>query len=123
MKKINIEKRYYTNNKDVVVAVAFSDGMRYRAEAKCHPNDVFDYEFGKRLASLRCDMMIMQERVARTKAAHGLVSDVLVCVQKRKDLAEKRLNKAVEMEQIVANDLAALLRAGTVADYEKEGEV
>ena len=123
MKKINIEKRYYTNNKDLVVAVAFSDGCRYRAEAKCHPNDVFDYEFGKRLASLRCDMMIMQERVARTKAAHELVSDALVCVQKRKDLADKRLNKAVEMEQIVANDLAALLRAGTVADYEKEGEV
>lgn len=123
MKKINIEKRYYTNNKDIVVAVAFSDGMRYRAEAKCHPNDVFDYEFGKRLASLRCDMMIMQERVIRKKVDSELITNVLVYAQKEKALADKRLEKAIEMEQIVANDLNALLSAGVVSDYEKEGEV
>lgn len=122
MKKINIEKRYYTNNKDVVVAVAFSDGYRYRAEAKCHPNDIFDYEFGKRLASLRCDFLIMQDRVAHKKIANEFATELLAYAQKEKALAEKHLDKALEMEQIVANDLNALLAAGTVTDYEKEGE-
>lgn len=120
MKKINIEKRYYTNNKDVVVAVAFTDGYRYRAEARCHPNDVFDYEFGKRLASLRCDHAIMQDRVDLYTNWNKEAEEALKYVQKEKERSERRLAKAKEMRETVENDLKKLLEAGVVEDYECE---
>jgi len=120
MKKINIEKRYYTNNKDVVVAVAFSDGYRYRAEAKCHPNDIFDYEFGKRLASLRCDLDIMRDREERYTMWNKTDKEALEFLQKEVERSDRRLGKAKAMRETVEADLKKLLEAGIVEDYECE---
>ena len=45
--------KYYTDNKRVVVATCRWMGHIIRAEALCHPNDIFDYETGKKLATAR----------------------------------------------------------------------
>ena len=50
--------KYYTNNKDVVVAVSSYAGKTVRGVAKCDPRDTFDIEKGKELAAARCNEKI-----------------------------------------------------------------
>lgn len=45
--------KYYTDNKRLVVATCKWMGMNIRAEATCHPNDIFDYQIGKELVTAR----------------------------------------------------------------------
>lgn len=51
-----------------VSAVSSYAGKTVKGTAKCHPNDVFDYERGKKLAALRCGQKIAKKRVARATA-------------------------------------------------------
>ena len=59
--------KYYTNNKDVVVAVSSYAGKTVRGVAKCDPRDTFDIEKGKELAAARCNEKIAEKRLMRAK--------------------------------------------------------
>lgn len=48
-----------------VIAVSTFAGKTVRGVAKCHPNDSFDEEFGKKLAVARCNLKVAQKRQAR----------------------------------------------------------
>ena len=56
---------YFTNNKDVVVAVTTYHQKKVRGIAKCNPEDVFDLEKGKKLAKARCDAKVADLKVKR----------------------------------------------------------
>lgn len=61
----NFNYRYIvTPNK--VIALSSYAGRPVRGIAKCHPNDTFDVEYGKKLAAARCNYKIA---VKRHKAA------------------------------------------------------
>ena len=57
--------KYYTNNKNVVVAVSTYAGKKVRGVAKCAPEDTFDLEDGKYLAAARCNEKIAHLRYKR----------------------------------------------------------
>lgn len=55
----------YIVTKNMVIAISTYAGRTVRGVAKCHPNDTFDEEFGKRLAAARCNEKIAIKRFAR----------------------------------------------------------
>ena len=59
--------KYYTNNKDVVVAVSSYAGKTVRGVAKCDPRDTFDIEKGKELAAARCNEKIAEKKINESK--------------------------------------------------------
>lgn len=67
-------KKRKGDNYDIIAVSTFA-GKEVRGIAKCGPEDEFNLEFGKKLAAARCN----------AKIAH-----------KRKELAKKKFNKAVE---------------------------
>lgn len=59
MKEFNY-KYIVTPNK--VIALSTYAGRPVRGIAKCHPNDTFDVEFGKKLAAARCNYKVAVKR-------------------------------------------------------------
>lgn len=58
--------RVYKNpDANMIVAVSSYAGKTVRGIAKCHPNDSFDEEFGKKLAVARCNLKVAKKRQAR----------------------------------------------------------
>lgn len=56
--------RFYTAG-NMVIAVSSFAGSTVRGVAKCNPNDEFDLEYGKKLASVRCAFKIASKRRKR----------------------------------------------------------
>lgn len=91
--------RFYTNGKNLVVAVTSFQGQNVRGVAKCNEQDEFDLETGKKLAAARCAMKIAKKRVkyAKTQREHWLKmmsfqADILT-------KAEDRYTDALEIEK------------------------
>lgn len=62
--------RYYVQenkNGTNVIAVTTYAGKTVRGIAKCHPNDTFDLETGKKIAAARCAVKVAQKREARAR--------------------------------------------------------
>lgn len=57
--------RYYTNNKDIVVAVSSYAGKPVKGIAKCSADDQFDLDSGKALAAARCNVKVAIKRKER----------------------------------------------------------
>lgn len=79
MKKDFVPKyKYFTNNKDTVVAVCRYAERNVRGIAKCSPDDTFDFEKGKALAKARCDLKVAGQRyrhLANAKKDAGRILD------------------------------------------------
>lgn len=69
--------RYYTNGKNIVVAVASYAGQTIRGVAKCSEQDEFDLEIGKELAAARCAVKIAKAREIFTKSQRDMWQDIL----------------------------------------------
>lgn len=61
---------YYTNEKDVVVAVTHYAGRTVRGVAKCNPADTFDFELGKRIAKAKCEVKVAKKRLKHKLAVY-----------------------------------------------------
>ena len=92
MMKIKNKFKGYTFIKaqNMVIAITTFAGRTVRAKAKCHPNDEFDYEFGKELAAARCNVKVARRRYQR---------------------AMERYNKSLEMRR------AAMKEFNECSDY------
>ena len=102
--------RYYTNGKNVVVAVASYAGRTVRGVAKCSDQDEFNLETGKKLAAARCAMKIAKKRVkyARIEREHwlkmmSLQADILMKV-------EDKYTDALEIEKQAKHTYEALIK-------------
>ena len=91
--------RFYTNGKNLVVAVTSFQGQNVRGVAKCNEQDEFDLETGKKLAAARCAMKIAKKRVKYAKAQRehwlkmmSFQADILM-------KAEDRYTDAIEIEK------------------------
>ena len=79
--------KYYTNNKDVVVAVSTYAGKTVRGVAKLDPRDTFDLEEGKRIAEARCNEKIAFKRLERARKKYQEANDEYKkCEYKRKKM-------------------------------------
>lgn len=54
--------KYFTNNKDLVVAEQTFAGKKYRGSAVLKEPDEFNYEIGKQIAAAKCDLKICEAR-------------------------------------------------------------
>lgn len=69
---------YFTNNKDVVVAVTTYHQKKVRGIAKCNPEDVFDLEKGKKLAKARCDAKVADLKVKRMTKLSNIFNEIMI---------------------------------------------
>lgn len=67
--------QYYTNNKDLVVAVCRWGGRTVRASAKCAPEDTFDFEKGKELAKARLNLKVAGLRLKNAEYLQSIAKD------------------------------------------------
>ena len=91
--------RFYTNGKNLVVAVASYMGRSFRGVAKCSEQDEFNLETGKKLAAARCAMKIAKERVKVTKINMLGWQDMLAHVTPKYDRAEEKYIDALEIKK------------------------
>jgi hypothetical protein len=70
----------YIETPNKVIALSTYAGKTVRGVAKCHPNDTFDVEFGRKLAAARCNAKIAVKRAANARnkywAAHEKLNEV-----------------------------------------------
>lgn len=93
--------KYYTDNKRVVVATCRWMGHIIRAEALCHPNDIFDYETGKKLATARLmghAQIMLRDRVS--DELDVLSAHINFLMDERNYLEEKYHAAVKELRQI-----------------------
>lgn len=57
----------YIETPNKVIALSTYAGKTVRGIAKCHPNDTFDVEFGRKLAAARCNAKIAAKRAANAQ--------------------------------------------------------
>ena len=69
--------KYFTNGKDVVVAVSTYRKKTVRGVAKCSPQDTFNLEAGKALAKARCDRKIADMKVKNMINLSKLYKDAM----------------------------------------------
>lgn len=79
------ESQYGTKE---VIAVSSYAGRPVRATAKCHPNDEYSEEMGKKLAKARCDQKVAYKR--RQRAIRKLEE-----AREALKIAQRKYNKMV----------------------------
>ena len=68
--KQNFYNFYIDEKNKTVIAVCRYAGRNVRATAKCHDSDVFDIEFGKRLAQARCEVKVAKIKIGNASAKY-----------------------------------------------------
>ena len=84
----------------IVKATTMYAGKTVSAYAKCDPNDVFDLDFGKKVALKRLDIKINQKRYA------SMITSAKFCKMNLEylDTERRRLKKAMEKAEVAALD-------------------
>lgn len=84
----------------IVKATTMYAGKTVSAYAKCDPNDVFDLDFGKKVALKRLDIKINQKRYA------SMITSAKFCKMNLEylDTERHRLKKAMEKAEVAALD-------------------
>lgn len=66
-----------------VIAISTYAGRTVKGVAKCHPNDEFDVEFGKKLAAARCNEKISYKRLTRALNKYKETIDESLALDKK----------------------------------------
>ena len=84
----------------IVKATTMYAGKTVSAYAKCDPNDVFNLDFGKKVALKRLDIKINQKRYA------SMITSAKFCKMNLEylDMERRRLKKAMEKAEVAALD-------------------
>lgn len=72
----------YIETPNKVIALSTYAGKTVRGIAKCHPNDTFDVEFGRKLAAARCNAKIAAKRAANARRKYWKMEDELLEINK-----------------------------------------
>ena len=63
MSNRNHSYQYFKDSTGSIIAVSTYAGHTVRGKAKCHPNDTFNEELGRKIAAARCDVKIAEKRL------------------------------------------------------------
>lgn len=88
------EHRYnvYTDGAGKIIVATTYCGKIVRGVAKCNPLDNYDYDFGVRLATARCDAKIALKREAKARERLALAQEACMKVL-------EEYHKAVEYDE------------------------
>ena len=93
--------QYYTNHTSVVVAVEYVNGRRFRAIARCLPEDTFDYERGKQIADLKLRLKIKEATLRE-------LNEQLDLVERELKFWTKHHDTELEKVRTISNECLAL---------------
>ena len=79
----NYNYKYVVIPGEKVIAISTYAGRTVKGVAKCHPNDTFDVEFGKKLAAARCNEKIAYKRLTRALNKFGEAVDESVAADEK----------------------------------------
>lgn len=79
----NYNYKYVVIPGEKVIAISTYAGRTVKGVAKCHPNDTFDVEFGKKLAAARCNEKISYKRLTRALNKYKEAIDESFAVDKK----------------------------------------
>lgn len=86
----NMNKRYkFFQHDNEVIAVSSFAGRTVKGVARCHPNDEFDTEKGKKLAAARCNQKIAMKRMKR--ANEKFFEATQLSIEAKRKLEKERL--------------------------------
>jgi hypothetical protein len=77
-----IEKYTFIQNGNKIFALSSYEGKTVRAVAKCHPDDEFSVENGKKLAAARCNAKIAKRRFRRATKLNKEAAEKLAIAQR-----------------------------------------
>ena len=93
---------FYVDEKNKkVIAVCHYGGKSIRGVAKCSPEDIFDIEYGKKLAVARAEVKVAQAKIRNAATKY-------LAAAKAADIAEKRFDdmKQYYMDAVDQCDVA-----------------
>ena len=94
--------RVFSNNTNLVRVGCSYAGKKYYGTAICSPEDEFDFDFGVRLAKLRCDRTIYYEKVKRSQEklkTYTFYSEYFKkCMEDEQKYLDMQKNAALEAE-------------------------
>ena len=104
-KYLESKKKYYTfyilENKKTIIATCRFAGRTIRAQAVCHPGDIFDIEIGKKVAMTKCERKCAKIRLSNAinKLARAIADkdDAIERVAKYKTIYEKAIRDYEEI--------------------------
>ena len=79
-----------------VIALKEWAGRTYRGIAKCHPNDIFDQDFGMTLAAARCNEKISKEKFRIAREIYERTAADYVAINKRLTIDSHQYTAAYE---------------------------
>ena len=79
----NYNYKYVVIPGEKVIAISTYAGRTVKGVAKCHPNDEFDVEFGKKLAAARCNEKISHKRLIRALNKYREAVDESITVNEK----------------------------------------
>ena len=79
----NYNYKYVVIPGEKVIAISTYAGRTVKGVAKCHPNDTFDVEFGKKLAAARCNEKISYKRLTRALNKFGEAVDESIAADEK----------------------------------------
>lgn len=94
--KQNFYNFYIDKKNKTVIAVCRYAGRNVRATAKCHDSDVFDIEFGKRLAQARCEVKVAKIKIQNATQKYCDAVDVLNAAMARYEAMRQYYMDAVD---------------------------
>lgn len=92
-----------------VIAIARCNGKYMRAIAKCHPNDIFDADFGKRIAVARLNLKIKKAKAKVLREETNRAYDDWVKYKYFFEKIEDRLMRACYEEDTAYLELCHLM--------------
>lgn len=87
-----------------VICLTQFRGKTYRGISKCHPDDVFDEELGKKYARIRCDYKVALAKIT-------CVSNEVVTAQEKLRVAQDELRKCEKYYESAKKQLSDTYRA------------
>jgi len=96
----NYNYKYVVIPGEKVIAISTYAGRTVKGVAKCHPNDTFDVEFGKKLAAARCNEKISYKRLTRALNKYGeAVNESIAADEKMKRMRDYVLDAGAAREE------------------------
>ena len=106
----NFDKyHFYFGDNGLIVAVSTYAGRTVKGYARCHPGDIYDKEFGMRLAAVRCGLKIAQKRRDRALKKHLEAINEYTKAKINHELTREYLSDATAKTILAREELEAVL--------------
>lgn len=88
-----------------VIALTHYCGETVKGVASCSPADTYDFEVGKKLAALRCNMKIADKRITKAYAEEFKICQEMEKLLHKRKKAQERTSYAAEQYEKAGEEL------------------